>query len=184
MPMERYRNYFSYGNAFTANYAFPDKFSIVATNTTSEPAEVDIFAPSSAKGVTVSSDTISMQGLSNQIISQPFLMKGLHINAKTSRQMDNPILFTYRNAAGRYSQVSLMPSSYQNSYQSQANRVDIPGLDFVLDVNSTMRTVINPGETVTYRFDSMQGFDTFARMCRFGMACAERKFRNFMRTIT
>lgn len=168
---------------FMPEYFLGDTFTITAENKTSVPQNVDLFSPSPVRGVSVSSDSISMMGLYNRIIAQPFKVGSMKVIAKNASQLGNKIIVLFKDAAGKYERWVLDPISYTNPYQTRENMVEMPGINKTVDVNSSMETVLNPGEKIRIVMSGIQGIPDKESFKNFTALVSERGYRNFMKKV-
>jgi hypothetical protein len=168
---------------FFPKYYLDDRFTITINNTSARIRTINVFNPFPATpGVTVTSDSLSMSGLVNRIIGEPFKVKGIKIIAP-EEQMNNLMKLVYLDAAGKYQQTVFTPSEYANSFMSQKNRIDIPDMNLTLDVNSTLEVIINPLTKMSIVFMGLQGANDAQTYQNFMMMSEQRGYRNFMKTV-
>lgn len=167
---------------FFPQYYLSDRFTITVNNTLGRRQTVDVFSPNQPAGVVVTSDSLSMAGLGNRIIAEPFKVKAIKIVAP-EEQMGNLIKIIYKDAAGKYQQTVFTPSEYANSFMSQKNIIDIPDVNLTVDVNSTMDVVINPLTKMRIIFLGLQGANDEQTFRNFVEISEQRGYRNFMREV-
>jgi len=169
---------------FFPKYYLDDRFTITVNNTSGRRQTVNVFNPFPAiPGVTVTSDSLSMVGLGNRIIGEPFKVKAIKIVAP-EEQMNNLMKLVYLDAAGKYQQTVFTPSEYANSFMSQKNIIDIPDMNLTVDVNSTLEVIMNPVTKMRIVFLGLQGANDAQTYQNFMQIAEERGYRNFMTTVS
>lgn len=183
-----YRNFsmtsgiFGGGSPF-GMYSVGDNITIVIKNTKANAEEVDILSTQQPPGVIVAANTIPISKLITRIQANPMMVESMKINVSDPQQLSNPILLVYRDALGSYQSAQIIPEAYKSSFQTISNMVEIPNVNALLDVNSTMTTVMNPNTQMSLTFKVKQLFNNKRDFNQYLEFMAEKKFRNFMRQI-
>jgi hypothetical protein len=172
-----------FGGMGRYNWSVRDNITITIKNTTSTAQEVDLMSRVQPAGVVVASDTVPIQGLITRLQANPMMFTSMKISASRQEQLDNPILLTYKSALGQLDQSSITPNAYKSSFQTISNMVEVTGIEGVLDVDSSIVTMINPNTTLTLTLKVKQLFDNKREFFNYMEYFEVKKYRNFMRVI-
>lgn len=183
-----YRNFsmtsgiFGGGSPF-GMFSVGDNITIIIKNNTASTQEVDILSRQQPAGVVVAANTIPIRQLITRIQANPMMVESMKINVSNPQQLSNPILLVYKDALGSFQSSQIIPETYKSSFQTIGNMVEIPNVNAVLDVDSTMTTVINPNTQMSLTLKVKQLFNNKRDFNNYLEFMAEKKFRNFMRQI-
>lgn len=183
-----YRNFsmtsgiFGGGSPF-GMFSVGDNITIIIKNNTASTQEVDILSRKQPAGVVVAANTIPIRQLITRIQANPMMVESMKINVSNPQQLSNPILLVNKDALGSFQSSQIIPETYKSSFQTIGNMVEIPNVNAVLDVDSTMTTVINPNTQMSLTLKVKQLFNNKRDFNNYLEFMAEKKFRNFMRQI-
>jgi len=175
---------FGGGSTFGNMFRIGDTLTITVKNSTASTQDVDLLSRVQPAGVTVASNTIPIGQLITRIQANPMMVKSMKVNVSNPSQLSNPILLVYKDALGTQQSSQIIPETYKSSFQTIGNMVEIPDVNAVLDVDSTMNTVVNPNTTISLTFKVEQLFNNKRDFLNYLEFVSEKKFRNFMRDVT
>lgn len=168
---------------FNKMAALTDVVQITVRNAGGSPVNVDILSRSQDPKIIISANTMPISQFANRLNANPMLLQGLKIISADPNQINNPIELVYQDGFGSYQKTTLTPAAHGSSFQSNSNIVEIPNLNFVIGVDGSIHTTINPGVTVNYVLNVKQLFDDHKRFVAYKNFMQAKKYKNFMRVV-
>lgn len=185
-----FKNFAMTSGMFGDSVGFPNMYGVNDTvlikieNKGTSPQEVDILSTVQPTGVTVSTNTMQLSKFITRVQANPMHVKSIKISTNKEEQLLNPIIMSYTDAFGQQQSAQIIPETYKSSFQHNPNMVEIPNVDALLDVNSTITMVVNPKTMVTFTLKVEQLFKNKRNFYNFLNFLKTNRFRNFLKDIT
>lgn len=173
----------AFGGMGKYNWSIRDNITIIIKNTNQTSEEVDLMSRVQPKGVVVASDTVPIQSLITRLQANPMMFTSIKVSASKQEQLDNPILLVFKTALGQQEQAPITPNAYKSSFQTISNMVEINNIEGVLDVDSSIITVLNPNTQLTLTLKVKQLFDNKRDFYNYMEYVEVKRYRNFMRVL-
>lgn len=162
--------------------ALQDEISITIKNISGSPQGVNLLQPDRNPKLKISANAMPMGGFVNRLNANPMLVSEIKVIGSDEEQLNNPIKFIYNDELGSYQSTIITPSSYENSYQSRGNIVEIKKLKFIFGIDGSIETTINPNSTVTYVMQVKQLFNDRRNFMQYKNFLNQKqtRYKNFM----
>lgn len=164
--------------------ALSDKVQITVKNTGGSAELVDILARPQSSKIQIIANSMPISQFANRLNANPMLLQGISIMSGNQDQLYNPILLIFQDMMGSYGRTTITPAASSSMYQSNPNMVEVKGLKFVIGVDGSIQTTINPGTTVSYILDVKQMFNDQKSLNKYKNFLEQKRYRNFMRIVS